>query len=246
MAYFRKILAAVVAILLAGSVQSSDISLKAQQAQVLAYQASTGFHLLTVLFGDEEQQEHIETVLQDLELSISALSSELEEPERQSLLHRYNAFAVKMQSNGYQEDGFTSTLQVNDMESALERLQDSLHAFSAGAADPYLSASVQLNKATSRYARLAAHWNGSTMVAADKEGDTVDIHADSVAQQLNNFLAAATTPRERQEIKKVLYLWNNLEPRFVDYNRDLVPYFAAKHSLVITDKLESIRLNHNQ
>ncbi len=212
------------------------------RAQLDIYRAATHFHLYTLLEGDRQTKEQLDTVVSQLQAN-PLFADEVEEQEA-SFRPVLSSYITLIQSNEIASEGYTSVYTINDMESAQAELLDMLETHAAGEEAhqalnlALLKSAVQMEKISTRYTRLAAHWNGRTGILPYPEGDTVDVHAQRLTEQLDSLLSRKDLPAEMSEaLAKVEKKWRFISPKLMDYQNQTVPYLVSRYSESIVGQL---------
>ena len=210
--------------------------------QVSAYEASTLFHMYTLLEGDKQVAEDINDVVQRLNEQLAVIQQFEGYPAESVLSETVEKFTGLVQANEIAVEGYTSVYTINDMEAALSALQSELDNLLPQEAlslqSDILSNAVLVRKIGSRYARLAAHWNARTGILADAEGDTIDIHTQKVSEQLAALVKeAGLTPEEKASVTQAMKKWRFIAPKLMDYQKDTVPYLVSRYSSSIANQL---------
>ena len=221
---------------------SVDQKEQVYRAQLDIYRAATHFHLYTLLEGDRQTKEQLDTVVGQLQAN-PVFTDETEEQET-SFKPVLSSYITLIQSNEIASEGYTSVYTINDMESAQTELLDMLESHSAGDEAhqalnlALLKSAVQMEKISTRYTRLAAHWNGRTGILPYPEGDTVDVHAQRLTEQLDSLLSRKDLPAELSEtLAKVEKKWRFIAPKLMDYQNQTVPYLVSRYSESIVGQL---------
>ena len=210
--------------------------------QVSAYEASTLFHMYTLLEGDKQVAEDISHVVQRLNEQLGVVQQSEVYPAESPLSEIIEKFTGLVQANEIATEGYTSVYAINDMEAALSALQSELDSLLPqevrSLQSDILSNAVLVRKIGSRYARLAAHWNARTGILADAEGDTIDIHTQKVSEQLAELAEeGGLTPEEKASVTQAMKKWRFIAPKLMDYQNDTVPYLVSRYSSSIANQL---------
>ena len=252
MKYLSKLISPVLMVFSCFSVglcaQMSDLGLSEEvyQVQLKAYQASTSFHMYTLLEGDRQSGEDISSAVTQVQQQLDAWKTDGLTSSKQALNDSSARFLQLVQANEIADEGYTSHYTVNDMEAALKAFFVDLNALQPVGVEmslqsDVLESAVLIRKIGSRYARLAAHWNGRGGILADPVGDTIDVHARAVAKQLDAIIARNDLPPKVQVVlQQVVKKWQYISPKLMDYNRDTVPYIVTRYSSSIVKQLLSV------
>ncbi|OQX34471.1 MAG: hypothetical protein B0D91_12455 [Oceanospirillales bacterium LUC14_002_19_P2] len=221
---------------------SVDQKEQVYRAQLDIYRAATHFHLYTLLEGDRQTKEQLDTVVGQLQAN--PLFTDESEEQETSFKPVLSSYVSLIQSNEIASEGYTSVYTINDMEFAQSELLDMLESHAAGDEKhqalnlALLKSAVQMEKISTRYTRLAAHWNGRTGILPYPEGDTVDVHAQRLTEQLDSLLSRKDLPAELSEtLAKVEKKWRFIAPKLMDYQNQTVPYLVSRYSESIVGQL---------
>ncbi|WP_281645575.1 hypothetical protein [Parendozoicomonas sp. Alg238-R29] len=232
-----------------GKVHADDVEYQTlvndvYRLQVDVYEASTLFHMFTLLEGDRQVSGDIEQVVVRIQSQLKTILASGLLSDDEHLSEAAAKFIELVRANEIASEGYTSVYTVNDMEAALDEFQKSLNellpegALSSQAS--ILSNAVLVRKIGSRYARLAAHWNARTGILADADGDTIDVHTKIVTEQLEELVAKGDlTPQERASVSQAIKKWRFISPKLIDYQNDTVPYLVSRYSTSIANQLLS-------
>ncbi len=213
------------------------------QLQLKAFQASTSFHMYTLLEGDPQVGEDISNVVLQIQQLVNALQADELLSNTETLGETSERFTQLVQSNEIAEEGFTSVYTINDMEDSLTVFLADLNSLQSVTEQISLQkeifeSAVLIRKIGSRYARLAAHWNARAGILADIEGDTIDVHARAVTEQLNNIMNRGDLSDEvKTSVSQVVKKWRFISPKLLDYQNDTVPYLVTRYSTSIVNQL---------
>lgn len=210
--------------------------------QVNAYEASTLFHMYTLLEGDKQVADDISDVVLRLNEQLNAVQQFEAYPVESVLSETVKKFIGLVQANEIAAEGYTSVYTINDMEAALGAVQSELDSLLPqevhSLQSDILSNAVLVRKIGSRYARLAAHWNARTGILADAEGDTIDIHTQKVSEQLAALAEeAGLTPEDKKLVTQAMKKWRFIAPKLMNYQKDTVPYLVSRYSSSIANQL---------
>ncbi|WP_345199449.1 hypothetical protein [Kistimonas scapharcae] len=221
---------------------SADQKEQVYRAQLDIYRAATHFHLYTLLEGDRQTREQLDIVVNQLQGN--PLFTETPEDQDASFEAVLSRYITLIQSNEIASEGYTSVYTINDMESAQTELLEMLEKLAASEESDHalklalLKSAVQMEKISTRYTRLAAHWNGRTGILPYPEGDTVDIHAQRLTEQLDTLLSRNDLSVSLSErLSKVEKKWRFIAPKLMDYQNQTVPYLVSRYSESIVGQL---------
>ncbi|RRJ83918.1 hypothetical protein D0544_02010 [Aestuariirhabdus litorea] len=215
--------------------------------EIETYATSTQFHMFTFLEGDLRVATKIEKGLQQMQDRIPADEALPGDEALAALVNQvrldFEPYRKAAQGNEIRTQGYTSVYAVSDLETAEQRLlnslavaQDYLDGSQPGLRHQLMSAAARVQKMASRYARLAAHWNGRTGLMADAEGDTIDVHATAFSQQLETLRSSLGDERLLEaEIK-----WEFISAKLIDYQNETVPYLVTRYSDSIVSRLMAV------
>ncbi|CAM3691706.1 hypothetical protein [Parendozoicomonas haliclonae] len=214
--------------------------------QLKAYEASTAFHMFTLMEGDKEVGDSIGDIAREIESLLIRLENSSFLNGHETVLMNGETFIKLVQANEYADQGYTSIYAINDMEAALMAFQGELRNVLTSkninnSETQILGSAVLVRKISSRYARLAAHWNARTGILPDKEGDTIDVHAEAVATQFQAILQREDLNDEtRRSLVQINKKWRFLTPKLKDYQEQTVPYLVTRYSKSIVEDLLEI------
>ncbi|WP_426416316.1 hypothetical protein [Aestuariirhabdus sp. LZHN29] len=215
--------------------------------EVETYKASTQFHMFTFLEGDMRVGTKLEQALermQPLLLTDEQVGGETGLITLADTIRRdFEQYKKAAHANEIRTQGYTSLYAISDLDNAetqllvsLSAAYDYLNGNQPGLRQQVMSAAARVQKMASRYARLAAHWNGRTGLMADAEGDTIDVNAAAFEKQLSALRGKLDDERLLQaEIK-----WEYISAKLIDYQNETVPYLVTRYSDSIVARLMSV------
>ncbi|MCL6416216.1 hypothetical protein MIB92_11185 [Aestuariirhabdus sp. Z084] len=218
--------------------------------EVETYRCSTQFHMFTFLEGDAKAAAKLESSLAKMQSLLPSRSQLGGDKALESIVANIRAslkdYKKAAQANEMRTQGYTSIYAVNDLDAAENKLLGSLAAGydyltgnQPGLRQQVMSAAARVQKMASRYARLAAHWNGRTGLMADEEGDTIDIHAKAFAKQFANLKAHIDDER----LSKAETKWMYISGKLVNYQDQTVPFLVTRYSDTIVSSLMDVGLD---